>query len=595
MKIRNISIFLCGIFGVFFYLGVNAPLFADDFFYAQISGFDAFSKAWAMYFTWGGRILGHAWMIAVESLPAYVASCIVSMFICLLFVAIHILTYGAEWKNNLSLHKLAFPAAVLFLFLPEAWETTLWRSATFYTAAGLFTCAFLIPYRFLLDGKNPFRSAVAASLFVAFAFITPFWVEIVILPALWLAAVCLFLSPKKSKAGFWPLAAYIAFLLGSALTIAAPGNFARAGAAAAFDGMVLVRAAASLAYKYSYTVAVPAALFLFFALVASLGKMPGDAKRLWKTGACLVIASLLSAAILLGAGVISYRALSFAFILMLIAMNMAYGTAVRSMPWLRAVPFTLIGFAAFWAALTCIDYTRLKEAERQRDMHVASLKQEGKKTVFLEEYPGIRQRNFFFLDSLRGNPLPWGSAFSEAHDLEQAYLLMDPVPETLERAAEQEWRGSLAITPTVTLRSLLVAKRDDHKVIAASFAGKTEQIKELVFLTAAADSPVQTQLARLLLSSVSSPMVVNSLPQRLLGELLDRTVILPAPNTLTHQDGAALYFAKLHPRVGSEGPLEVRLQLKVEGATVMVQVPLGKRPADNGLRTDNALRRSNRY
>lgn len=548
-----------------------------------------------MYFTWGGRVLGHIWMISIESLPVYVTSCIVSFCICLLFVAIHVITYGVEWKNNFSLHKIALPATILYFFLPEAWEITVWRTCTFYTAAALVTCIFLIPYRFLLDGKNSFCGKCASCFFIAFAFLAPFWVEVVILPALWLAAVCLFLSPKKSTAGFWPLAAYIAFLLGSALTIAAPGNFARAGAAAAFDGMVLVRAAAALAYKYSYTVAVPAALFLFFALVASLGKMPGNAKRLWKAGACLVIASLLSAAILLGAGVISYRALSFAFILMLIAMNMAYGTAVQGMPWLRAVPFTLIGFAAFWAGLTCIDYTHLREAERQRDMRVASLKQEGKKTVFLEEYPGVRQRNFFFLDSLRGNPLPWGSAFSKAHGLEQAYLLMDPAPETLEQSAEQEWRGSLAISPTLTLRSLLVAKRDGHKVVAASFVGKTEQIKELVFLTAAADSPVQTQLARLLLPPVSSPMVVTSLPQRLLGELLDRTVILPAPNTLTHQDGVALYFARLHPRVGSEGPLEVRLQLKVEGATVMVQVPLGKRPADSGLRTDNALRHPDRY
>ncbi len=576
MKTRSAFIFLCITFGVFFYLGIKAPLFADDYTYAQAPIFNALGKAWEMYFTWGGRVLGHAWMIAVESLPDHVTSCIVSIFICLLFVAIHILTYGAEWKNNLSLHKLAFPAAVLFLFLPEAWETTLWRSATFYTAAGLFTCAFLIPYRFLLEGKNVFRSAIASSPFVAFAFITPFWVEIVILPALWLAAVCLFLSPKESKAGFWPLAAYIAFFLGSALTIAAPGNFARAGAAVAFDSMILIRAAASLAYKYSYTVAVPTALFLFFALVVSLGKMSGNAKRVWKTGACLFVASLLSAALLLGGGVISYRALSFAFILMLIAMNMAYGTAVQALPSLRAVPLILIGFAAFWAALTCIDYTRLKEAERQRDIAVASLKQEGKKTVFLEEYPGIRQRNFFFLDPLRGNPLPWGNVFSEAHGLEQAYLLMDPAPETLEQSAVQEWRGSLAISPTVTLRSLLVAKRNGHKVIAASFAGKTEQIKELVFLTAAADSPVQTQLARLLLPPVSSPMVVRSLPQRLFGELLDRTVILPAPNTLTHQDGIALYYAKLHPRAGSEGPLEVRLQLKIAGAPVVVQIPLGK-------------------
>lgn len=381
----------------------------------------------------------------------------------------------------------------------------MWRSATFYIVAELFSCAFLIPYRFLLDGKNYFRNTISSYAFVAFAFITPFWVEIIILPALWLAAVCLLLSPKKNQ--IW--------LLASGGVYRVPRRFGtdhrgtrqfcprrRNRRVRYHDPHARGRRPC---YKYSYTVVVPAALFVFFAAVASLGEMSGEAKRVWKTGACLFIASLLSAAILLGAGVISYRALSFAFILVLIAMNAAYGAAVRGMPSLRAIPLVLIGFSAFWAALTCIDYTRLKEAERQRDIRVASLKQEGKRTVFLEEYPGVRQRTFFFLDSLRGNPLPWGNVFATAHGLEQAYLLMDPAPETLEQTAAQQWRGSLAITPTLTLRSLLVAERGGHKIVAASFAGKTEQIKELVFLTAAADSPPQAQLARLLLPSVSSP------------------------------------------------------------------------------------------
>lgn len=118
MKTRSALIFLCVTFGVFFYLGIKAPLFADDYAYAQTPIFNALGKAWEMYFTWGGRILGHIWMISIESLPVYLTASVVSVCICLLFVAIHVITYGAEWKNNLSLHKIALPVTVLYFFSP---------------------------------------------------------------------------------------------------------------------------------------------------------------------------------------------------------------------------------------------------------------------------------------------------------------------------------------------------------------------------------------------------------------------------------------------------------------------------------------------
>ena len=570
----RVSFFICSLFVVFFYLGIKIPAFTDDYFYRHIPLANVFTQTWEMYFVQGGRILGHAWMFFINAIPACAASCITAMFICLLCTSMHIMTYGAQWRHNLSLTQLLLPAATLYLFLPDAWEVLLWRTGMFYVIAAFFTCVFLVPYRLLMDGRNCLRNKSIAYFFVLFAFTVPFWIEIIILPALWLAAAFLFLSPKEKKTAFWPLAAYGAFLAGSVLTLAAPGNFARAGVNAAFDGAVLMRTSAALIFKYLYTVCFPTVLCIFFVIATRFGSIQiHEKKNMLKILLCFFIASIFSAVILLCSGNISYRALSFSFILVLIAMNIAYWKASQIKPLLMGVPLILTGFAIFWGILTCIDYKNLKDAEQQRDQYIASLKTAGEKVAFLKEYPGIRQNNFSFLDSLRGNPRPYGDSFAAAYGLEHAYLLMDPAPETLEQSATQKWQGSLAISPTLTLRALLVAERESHKVVAAAFTGKTEQISDLVFLTAAADSSMQARIAQLFLPSVSFPMVVSSLPQRFLAEVLDRTFVLPAPNTRMQQDGTSLYYARLHPRAGRQGPLTLALSIKTRDATVMVRVP----------------------
>lgn len=548
-------------------------MFADDFVYSRIPASAAFERAWEMYFTWGGRILGHAWMVYIHSLPVVASSCIVALCLCLLFATIHLLTYGDKWKNNLSLAQLALPVTVFWFFLPEAWETTLWKTGAFYTVAAFSACVFLLPFRFMADGKNCFHGKAAAFSFIVFSFITPFWVEVIIAPTLFLAAVSLFLFPRFCNAWRWPWAACAALLIGSAATLAAPGNFARADLAASFDAAVFVRTIAALIFKYGYAVAAPAGIF--FCLAAAYGficKAP-DAKRLWTVGGALFIASLLSVALLAGGGAASYRAIGFAFILMLIAMNAAYAKTSSCLPALKALPLLMITSAVPSAALACVDYANLNTADRQRSMDVAALKQKGEKVVFLKELPSVRRGNFFFLDALRGNPLPWGEAFSAKHGLENAYLLMDESPENLVSAAVRKWEGALQITPSILLRSILVVKRNGHNVLALTATGETENIKELVFFTAAGDSPVKTRLAQYLLPSSGSPEIIRSRAQLLLGELLDRTVLVPAPNTRMEQGDETLFYGKQHPLAGRALPMTVMLKIRTHDAAETVRAP----------------------
>lgn len=99
----------------------------------------------------------------------------------------------------------------------------------------------------------------------------------------------------------------------------------------------------------------------------------------------------------------------------------------------------------------------------------------------------LYDKKLLFLDTLRGNPMPWPVQLSRWFVLKDAYLLMDASPATLRDNASQSWTGTMQIARTL-LEEAYVTPRGHDKVISAVFQGSADNITELFFFTVAENS-----------------------------------------------------------------------------------------------------------
>ena len=570
MRKIAVLIFLLAIFLLFYFLATHTPMFADDYSFFFDRGDNLLQTIWEKYFTWGGRLLGHAWMISVQHISPQLFGIVSACAVCLLLAGIHLLTYGQRWKDNVNLWRCAFPFAIFWFCLPEAWEVLLWRTGTLYLLAVTCTCFFLVPYRFYMDSGTWLPRWMVVP-FTLFAFSIPFWVEVVILPALFLGVFMLKRWRSQNRPPFWAVAALIALALGAACSIGAPGNFARASSANAFQLGTFILNAVTLTYKYLYTVSIPV---LFSALVAVLlhNKLGGPNNHPFAIVFALLVASALSSAIILGGGSASYRALSTAFVLALVAANISFDAALNRWPALWTLPALCLPVLAFSALQTCTDYEQLFAAQTSRTDQVKAALQRNEQIVYLPEYPAVRQKNFFFLDTLRGNPVPWPSQFSRWHGLKNAYLLMDANPASLIDNAKQQWTGNLPALPDINLLGVYVTPRKNGNVVSAVFQGDSNAIDEIFFFTVAQDSSLIPLLARHLLSQKQLPAMLASPVEKIASELLDRTRIAIGPNTTIAKDNNITeYYTKLHPRCGENGSLTLVIRIKSRDKTAYIQ------------------------
>lgn len=570
MRRNTVFIIMPAIFLLYYFLASHAPMFADDYSFFFDQHDNLLQTIWEKYFTWGGRLLGHAWMISVQHISPQLFGAISACAACLLLTGIHLLTYGREWKANATLWQCVFPFAIFWFCLPEAWEILLWRTGTIYLLAISCTCFFLAPYRFYMDSGTWLPRWMVVP-FTLFAFSIPFWVEVVILPGLFLGAFMLYHRHGNTKPPAWAVAALAALALGAAFSIGAPGNFARAHAANAFQLGTFISNAVTLAYKYLYTVSVPL-LVSVFAFAALWKKSRPEHAFPTVIVLAFLAASVLSAAIILGGGSASYRALSMAFVLALIAANISFGAALSRWTALKALPAICIPLLAFSTLQTCADYKQLLEAQTARTASIKTALQQGKQTVFVKEYPSVRQKNYFFLDTLRGNPVPWPVQFSQWYGLKNAYLLMDAAPGTLKNNAHQSWTGNLPLGQSLELQGVYVTPRGDGSVVSAVFQGALDSIEEIFFFTVAQDSSLIPHMARHLLSAKKLPASLASTVEKICSELFDRTRVEIGPNTkMNLNDNAAQFYAKIHPRAGTRGDITLVIRIKASGKTAYIQ------------------------
>lgn len=565
-----VFIVLLAIFLLFYFLASHAPMFADDYSFFFDNHTNLLQTIWEKYFTWGGRLLGHAWMISVQHISPQLFGFIAAGAVCLLLTGIHLLTYGREWKANTTLWQCLFPFAIFWFCLPEAWEVLLWRTGTIYLLAASCACFFLVPYRFYMDSGRWLPQWLALP-FVLFAFSIPFWVEVVILPTLFLGAFMLYRRRSRNVTPAWAMAALAALALGTVFSIGAPGNFARANSANAFQLATFISNAITLTYKYFYTIFPSLLVSGFFFVI--FWKKPNPAQA-FPTALVLAFlaSSVFSAVIIFGGGSASYRALSMAFVLALVAANISFGAALARWSALKALPALCIPLLLFATLQTCSDYQHLLTAQGARTAHVKAALQRNEDTVYVQEYPAVRQKNYFFLDTLRGNPVPWPVQFSKWFGLKNAYLLMDAAPATLKDAASQAWAGNVTIGQGLALQGVYVTPRDNGKVVSAIFQGATSTIEEIFFLTVAQDSSLIPSIAKHLLPAQQYPARLTTTVEKIASELFDRTRIEIGPNTTMDQgNNTALFYAKLHPRGGTTGNIALVIRIKAHGEAFYIR------------------------
>ena len=321
---------MLAIFLLYYFLASHTPMFADDYSFSFDKHDNLLQTVWEKYFTWGGRLLGHAWMLSVQHIAPPIFGIISAATTCFLLASIHLLTYGSRWKANTTLWQCVFPFAIFWFCLPEAWEILLWRTGTLYLLAISCACFFLIPYRFYMD-LGVWLPGWMALPFVLFAFLVPFWVEVVVLPSLFLSVYMLYHRRDQTDTPVGAVVALLVFALGAALSLGAPGNFARASVANAFQLGTFISNAVTLTYKYFYTVSIPL-LVSIFAILAFSKKYSKINSFPAAIVLAFIVASALSASIIWGGGSASYRALSMAFVLALITANISFGAAITLWP-----------------------------------------------------------------------------------------------------------------------------------------------------------------------------------------------------------------------------------------------------------------------
>ena len=73
-------------------------------------------------------------------------------------------------------------------------------------------------------------------------------------------------------------------------------------------------------------------------------------------------------------------------------------------------------------------------------------------------------------------------------------------------------------------------------------------------------------------SSLHGMQLQDILVEQIASELFDRTRIAIGPNTTRPQgNNATMYYAKLHPRGGTEGNIALIIRIKAAGETAYVQ------------------------
>ena len=251
MKIENFfanastKFYLAFFVGYFFLRNIFMPLAYDDYAYAfiwdgehggnldamengerqRVQSFgDIIQSQWSHYFTWGGRVVGHAiaqFFIWQGKFAFDVANTIA--------LIIFILTIFKLGRINFRDGKFALVWIFMNLFFVGAifGQTVIWM--TWLTGTCNYFWLTIVQLIFLLQYVKAIRGEKVPFPLITFplSLLSGWATEAGSLATVFLTAILIFMARRKKLFQAWMAAGFFGVLLGCVLNISAPGNFAQ--------------------------------------------------------------------------------------------------------------------------------------------------------------------------------------------------------------------------------------------------------------------------------------------------------------------------------------------------------------------------------
>lgn len=547
------GILLC-VFAVYFALNYLAPLYDDDFMRPGMGFFDSWQQAFKGYFDYGGRIAGYAWMNYCRSLPPAVLSAVIATVITATMLCMHILAVGSYWLRKGILPSVALAVSLYWFSLPDAMEVTIWKIGAVYSIGIFCTCLCLIPYRFLLDGKNCLTGRVALFFYCLLAVYTSFLLEIFPFTIAFSGLLSTFFLKKQSRPipkWAWLTPALCAVC--GVISYLSPANFMRAEQIT----IPLLYTLFSFSYKFIYSICIPAVIFaIIYCMLKKFQRVSLSEKEHFYI-LLLFIGSIIAGLPQILGKNISYRALSLSVVLVIIACNVLFIIFYKKNSYSALIPIVTFILFIFSAYSTTVEYAALHAAQLQRENMARLAAARGETEIFLPELPPIHAGNYFFGDTLRGNPIPAFHPFiSKYLGLQNAWLLMSGAPEQLLSPANiiQQANINTALTPRLIVKSFAVSRGSQGLVLSLRCRGDISTIDRIIFLTASESSSLLIRgIANLagMETRFPGPALYNKIV-----ELMGRTTVLIRKNTLlVLPNGDALIYTLINPKTYTDGKL----------------------------------------
>lgn len=232
-----ISVFFVGF--VVYILKSKSYLHGDDYIYSYIfTTFDRITNISDIitsqeihYQVWGGRSVVHFILQLVLMLPPLAINILNTIMFLLLIISIYYHIKG-RGRNSIILFLGIF--FCVWILQPVFGDTVFWITGSVnYLWGTVIILLFLLPYRFY-EGKHLKNIITALFAVLAFIFgIVAGWTNENTAAAL-IVMIVLFLLYYKQRGWrmpVWSLAGLVGIVIGFAIMIAAPGNYARAGEA----------------------------------------------------------------------------------------------------------------------------------------------------------------------------------------------------------------------------------------------------------------------------------------------------------------------------------------------------------------------------
>lgn len=222
-------------FGLAIYvMNVMTPMVIDDFSYSMnshgehVRGFkDILERQYDHYFDWGGRTVVHVIAQLLLFIPPQVADVVNSLafVFCIYLMYLHAL--GRRGKSDLIL--FAVMAVLMWLLQPAFGESILWLTGSAnYVFGMILVLLFLLPYR-RYSGRADDKYFKIKTLFALPFGLLAGWTNENTAAAMILMAVLFLVYYKQNEwnVPLWSILGIVGALVGYAIMILAPGNYAR--------------------------------------------------------------------------------------------------------------------------------------------------------------------------------------------------------------------------------------------------------------------------------------------------------------------------------------------------------------------------------